>query len=46
MQLRLKKNENIIDLVERILELNNYIQAGQGLKIFTPNQMFVDYQFL
>ena len=28
-----------IDIVERILGLNNKIQSGQGLKILTPNQM-------
>ena len=29
----------MIDLIERILQLNNKIQSGQGLKIITPNQM-------
>ena len=29
----------MIDIVERILQLNNKIQSGQGLKIITPNQM-------
>ena len=29
----------MIDTVERILQLNNKIQSGQGLKIITPNQM-------
>ena len=33
----LKIEEN--DIVERILELNNKTQSGQGLKIITPNQM-------
>ena len=29
----------MIDIIERILQLNNKIQSGQGLKIITPNQM-------
>ena len=36
---RIKENEEIIYIVERILELNNKIQSRQGLKILTPNQM-------
>ena len=28
-----------MDIVERILELNNKIQSGQELTILTPNQM-------
>ena len=34
-----KENEKIIDIVERILEFNNKIQSGQGLKIQTTNQI-------
>ena len=37
--LKIEENEKIIDIVERILELNNKTQSGQGLKIITPNQM-------
>ena len=33
------ENEKIIDVVERILELNNKIQSGQELKILTTSQM-------
>ena len=36
---KVKENEKIIDIVERILELNGEKQLGQGLKILTPNQM-------
>ena len=36
---KIEENEKMIDVVERILEFNNKIQAGQGLKILTPNQM-------
>ena len=36
---RVEENENIIDIVERIFELNSEKQLGQGLKILTPNQM-------
>ena len=36
---RIKENEEIIDIVEKILEINNKIQQGQGLKILTPHQM-------
>ena len=34
-----EENEKIIDIVERILELNSEKQLGLGLKILTPNQM-------
>ena len=34
-----EENEKMIDIIERILQLNNKIQSGQGLKIITPNQM-------
>ena len=36
---KIEGNEKIIDIVERIPELNNKIQAGQGLKILRPSQM-------
>ena len=36
---RLEENEKIIDVVERILELNSRKLLGQGLKVLTPNQM-------
>ena len=38
-KLKIKENEKIIDIVERILELNSENQLGQGLKILIPNQM-------
>ena len=34
-----EENEKIIEIVERILELNSENQLGLGLKILTPNQM-------
>ena len=44
---RLEENEKIIDIIERILELNSEKQSGQGLKKLTPNQIcLVDYQLL
>ena len=36
---KIGENEKIIDTVERILDFNDKIQSGQGLKILTPNQM-------
>ena len=36
---KIEQNGKIIDIVERILELNSENQLGQGLKILTPNQM-------
>ena len=36
---KIEENEKIIDIVERILELNSEKQLGQGLKILTPDQM-------
>ena len=36
---RVEEDEKIIDIVERILELNSEKQLGQGLKILTPDQM-------
>ena len=37
---KIKQNEKIKDIVERILYLNQLNQTGKGLKILTPNQMF------
>ena len=36
---KIKENEEIIDIVEGILYFNQLNQAGQGLKILTPNKM-------
>ena len=36
---KIKENEKIIDVAEKILEFNSKIQLGQGLTILTPNQM-------
>ena len=36
---KIQENEKILNTVERILQFNNKIQLGQGLKILTPNQM-------
>ena len=35
----IEENEKIIDIVKRILEFNDKIQSGQGIKILTSNQM-------
>ena len=37
--IKIEENEKIIDIVEHILEFNNKIQSGQGLKILAPNQI-------
>ena len=37
--LKTEENEKIIDVVESILEINDKIQSGQGLKYLIPNQM-------
>ena len=34
-----EENEKIIDIVEKILELNSEKQHGLGLKILTPGQI-------
>ena len=39
--LKIEENEEIIDIVQRILELNDKIQSGKGLKILTPDQMLI-----
>ena len=36
---KVEENEKIIDIVEKILDLNSEKQSGEGLKILTPNQM-------
>ena len=36
---KIEQNEKIIDIVEKILELNSENQLGLGLKILTPNQI-------
>ena len=36
---RIEENEKIIDIFERILELNSEKQSEYGLKKLTPNQM-------
>ena len=41
---KIEQNEKIIDIVEKILELNSENQLGLGLKILTPS--LVDYQLL
>ena len=38
-KLKTKENEKISDVAERILELNNENQLGEGLKILTLDQM-------
>ena len=36
---KIEENEQMIDVIEKILEFNNKIQSGHGLKILTPSQM-------
>ena len=36
---KIQENEKIIDIFERIHDINNKLQSGQGLKTLTPNQM-------
>ena len=36
---KIEENEKIIDIVQRILKLNNENQLGAGLKILTTDQM-------
>ena len=43
---RVEENEKIIDIVERILELNSKKQLGLGLKILTQAKCSVDCQLL
>ena len=37
--LKIKRMEKIINIVQKILEVNREEQSGGGLKILTPNQM-------
>ena len=37
--LKIEENEKIINVAERILEINNKIKSEQSLKNLTPNQM-------
>ena len=37
--LKIEENEKIIDVVERIFEINNKIKSEQNFKNLTPNQM-------
>ena len=39
--LKTEENEKIIDIVEKILELNSENQLGLGLNILTSNQMLI-----
>ena len=41
---KIEQSEKIIDIVEKILELNSENQLGLGLEILTPS--LVDYQLL
>ena len=43
---KIRNRNNMLDIVELILEFNKQNQSRQGLKILTPNQIPVDYQFL
>ena len=36
---KVEENEKIINIIERIFELNNEKQLGQGIQILTPSQM-------
>ena len=36
---KIEEDEKIIDIIERILDLNNENQLGESLKILTPDQM-------
>ena len=36
---KIKKANEILDIVKKILEFNNKIQSGKRLKILTPDQM-------
>ena len=35
----IEKLNEIVDIAEKILELDNHNQQGQGLKILTPDQI-------
>ena len=36
---KIEENKKITDIVKHILESNDKIKSGQGLKVLTPNQM-------
>ena len=36
---KVEENQKIVDIAERILDLNSKKQSGRGLKVLTPNQM-------
>ena len=36
---KIEKPNEIVDIAEKILELNNQNQQGQGFKMLTPDQM-------
>ena len=38
-EIKIEKPEMIVEIVEEILNFNKQKQEGQGIKIFTPNQM-------
>ena len=38
-KIEIEEPDKIVDIVEKILELNRKNQEGQGLKILTPDQM-------
>ena len=43
-----EKPNEILGIINEIIDFNKEVQKqqGQGLKILTPNQCLVDYQFL
>ena len=36
---QIEKPNGVVDIAEKILEFNDQIQRGQGLKVLTPGQM-------
>ena len=36
---KIEEDEKVIDIIERILDLNNENQLGERLKILTPDEM-------
>ena len=44
--LKTEENKKIIDIVEKILELNSEKQLGLGLKNWDQSKCLVDYQLL
>ena len=39
MKKKIEQPDKILKIVEKILEFNKKIQSGEGLKIWTPDQM-------